>query len=117
MGTVFREQYTAPMPKDAEIVTVKGEQVARWKPGKGRIKTAPITTGNDGSYRIVMRSATFSAKYRDGQGIIRKVTTGCRDETAARSVLSDLERRAELVRSGVLTAGEDCIADYVTMPI
>ena len=112
MGTVYREQYTAPLPKDAEVVTVKGEQVARWKPTKGRAKTAPVTTGKDGSLRVVIRSATYSAKYRDGQGIVRKVTTGCRDEGAARSVLGELERRSELVRSGVLTAGEDRIGEH-----
>ena len=107
MGTVYREQYTAPLPKDAELLTIKGEQVARWKPGKGRAKTAPVTNGKDGSLRIVLRSATYSAKFRDGQGIVRKVSTGCRDEGAARSVLNELERRAELVRSGVLSFEED----------
>ena len=56
MGTVFREQYTAPLPKDAEIATVKGEQVARWKPTTGRAATYPVTTGKDGSLRIVIRS-------------------------------------------------------------
>ena len=117
MGTVFREQDTAPLPQDAEIATVKGEQVAHWKPGKGRAKTASVTTGKDGSLRIVIRSATYSAKYRDGQGIVRKVTTGCRDEGAARSVLGELERRAELVKSGVMTAGEDAIADHASTPI
>ena len=117
MGTVFREQYTAPLPKGAEIATVKGEQMARWKPTKGRAKTAPVTTGKDGSLRVVIRSATYSAKYRDGSGIVRKVTTGCRDEGAARSVLGELERRAELVKSGVMTAGEDRIADHAATPI
>ncbi len=39
-------------------------------------------------------------------------STGCRDETAARSVLADVERRAELVKAGVLTAGEDRIGRH-----
>ncbi len=117
MGTVYREQYTAPLPKDAELLTVKGEQVARWKPTKGRAKSAPVTTGKDGSLRIVVRAATYSAKYRDGQGIVRKVSTGCRDEGAARSVLNELERRAKLVRSGVFSAAEDKIADHSSTPI
>jgi hypothetical protein len=46
-----------------------------------------------------MEAATFTAKYRDGEGIVREVATGCRDEQAARSVLARLERRAELVKS------------------
>ena len=117
MGTVYREQYTAPLPKGAEVVTLKGEQVARWKPTKGRAKTAPITTGKDGSLRIVVRSATYSAKYRDGQGIVRKISTGCRDESAARCVLNELERRAELVRSGVISAAEDRVANHQRSPL
>ena len=45
-----------------------------------------------------MEAGTYTAKYRDGSGIVRKVATGCRDESAARSVLADLERRAEKVK-------------------
>jgi integrase len=52
------------------------------------------------------------AKYRDGAGVVQVVPTGCRDETAARQVLADLERRAELVRSNVMTAAEATTADH-----
>ena len=38
--------------------------------------------------------------------------TGCRDETAARAVLADLERRAELVRAKIMTPGQDAVADH-----
>ena len=79
---------------------------------------ARFRKSHDFRYAILhSRSATYSAKYRDGQGIVRRVTTGCRDEGAARSVLGELERRGELVRSGVLTAGEDRIADHAATPI
>ena len=57
------------------------------------------------------------AKYRDGRRIVRTVATGCRDEQAARSVLGDLERRAELIRSGVMTQAEDAAADHLRSPI
>ena len=40
------------------------------------------------------------------------MATGCKDETAARSVLGDLERRSELVKAGVMTPKEDQIADH-----
>src|SRR5262249_44945696 len=46
-----------------------------------------------------------------------ETATGCRDETAARGVLADLERRAELVKAKVLTAGEDRIADHQATPL
>ena len=41
-----------------------------------------------------------------------EVSTGCRDEDAARSILSKLERRAELIKANVITAAEDRIADH-----
>jgi integrase len=53
---------------------------------------------------------------RDGEGIVREVSTHCRDETAARSVLGELERRAELVRAGVMTAEQDSVANQQDVP-
>ena len=46
-----------------------------------------MTTGKDGTDRIVITARTYTAKFRDGSGIVREVATGCRDESAARSVL------------------------------
>jgi integrase len=89
----------------------KGERFARWKL-KGKTRTAPLTTGKDGSDRIVIESSKWFAKYRDGAGVVRVVPTGCRDEAAARQVLADLERKAELVRSGVLTAAEASVGQH-----
>src|SRR4051812_18082675 len=106
MGTVFRKTTTRPLPPGAEIFVRKGEHCARWKDRKGKARTAPLTVGNDGSERIVTESPFYVAKYRDGSGVVQTVSTGCRDETAARQVLADLERRAELVRAGVMTAAE-----------
>jgi hypothetical protein len=117
MGTVFKKTVTRPLPKNAELFTKHGEQFARWKPSKGRARTAKVTIGKDGSTRILDESATFMAKYRDGQGIICEVATGCRDEDAARSVLSKLERRAELIRSEVISPAEAATADHQRTPI
>ena len=64
-----------------------------------------------------MVARTFTAKYRDGSRIVREVSTGCRDETAERRVLADLERRAELVKAGVMSAGEDSVADHQATPL
>src|SRR5262249_55478678 len=55
--------------------------------------------------------------YRDGAGVVQTVATGCRDETAARQVLADLERRAELVKAGVMTAAEDAIGENQGRPL
>ncbi len=117
MGSIRKKNYTKPLPDDAELFEKSGKQFARVKPPKGRAVTYPLTVSKDGSQRIVCESATFVAKYRDGSGIIQEVSTGCRDEGAARSVLAELERRAELVRSGVISAAEDRIADHSATPI
>ena len=64
-----------------------------------------------------MEAGTYTAKYRDGSRIVRKVTTGCRDKTAAESVLADLERRAERVKDGILTADEAAAIDQQDRPL
>jgi len=117
MGSVYRKTVTRALPHGAELFTRQGGQFARWKPAKGRAKTAKVTIGKNGTLRILQESGTYMAKYRDGLGYVIEKSTGCRDEDAARSVLSKLERRAELVKADVISASEDAIADHQTTPL
>ena len=117
MGTVYRKTVTKPLPAGAKLIVRKGQRLAEWLDSKEKRRTAPVATGQDGTDRIVITARTFTTKYRDGSGIVREVPTGCRDETAARSVLGDLERRAELVKAGVLTVAEDAVADNQGTPL
>ena len=117
MGTVFKKIYTKPLPSGAEIVTRKGETLARWKNRQGKTTTATLTTGAAGERRVLIESGFYFAKYRDGANVVRVVPTGCKDETAARAVLADLERRAELVRSGVMTGLEAAAGAHQATPI
>jgi hypothetical protein len=103
MGSVFKKTVTRPLPPEAEIIERKGVWLACWRDGKGKKKTAPVTTGKDGSERIRDESATYVARYRNGDGVVVEVSTGCRDKSAAQNVLADLERKAERVRAGLLT--------------
>lgn len=112
MGTVFKKTFTKPMPANAETFVKKGKRFARWKDAKGKSRTAPTTTGNAGTERIVITASTYTAKYRNGAGVVVEHATGCRDEVAARKVLADLERRAELVKANVMTAAEDAVSDH-----
>ena len=116
MGTVFKKQKTVALPVGAELFTRKGVEYARWKPTKGKTRTAPTfipTMGEHvGKKRVRLESSTYFAQYRDANETVRIVATGCKDEQAARSVLADLERRAELIRAGVMTPTEDRIADH-----
>ncbi len=114
---LYKKMTTRALPAGAEQSTKNGERIARWKSSNGRTRTAKLTTGNDGQPRIVTESATYYAKYRDGEGIIREVATGCRDEQAARAVLAALEKRAENVRSGITTAATDAIIDHQALPL
>ena len=117
MGSVFKKTVTRPLPPDAEIITRQGVRFARWRDGKGKTRTAPVTTGKDGTERIRDESGTYVARYRDGDDIVVEVSTGCRDKTAAQSVLADLERKAERVRAGLLTPAEARTAEHLATPI
>jgi integrase len=112
MGTVFKKSVTKAVPRGAEITTRQGRRYARWKDRRGKTRTAPVTTGQGGGDRIVIESGRYIAKYRDASGKVREVPTGCRDETAARHVLAELERKAELIRSGVMTASQAAVSTH-----
>ena len=73
--------------------------------------------GKNGQEQLVSESGRYVAKYRDGFGQVQIVPTGCRDEQAARRVLTELERQAELVRSGVLTPTEATVAGHRQTPL
>src|SRR5258706_908604 len=105
MGTIFRPTVTKPLPPGA---VVTGD-TARWRSRFGDARSAPVRTTPRGIC-IVIESTKFLARYRDGQGVVQTVPTGCKDATAARAVLADLERRAELVKAGVITAAQDAIS-------
>lgn len=117
MASVFKKKITKPVPATAEIVERNGQRVARWKNRRGVIRTAPVTTGRNGSDRIVVVAKTYTAKYRDGQGLIREIPTRCRDEQAARQVLADLVKRAERVRANFLSPEEDGMLDHFNQPL
>jgi integrase len=114
MGRVYKETYTKSLPTGAKIIVRKGREFAEWIDAKGKRRTAPLTATGD---RIAVEAGTYTAKYRNGAGIVCKVATGCRDEAAARSILGKLERRAELVRGEVLTSAEDAVIDHQATPL
>lgn len=117
MGSLRRKTATKPLPGNASLITKKGEQLAQWTDRRGKRKTAPTIIGRDGLPRIVVQSGKWLAKFRDGDGILREVSTGCKDKGAAQAVLAGLERRAELVKANVITAEQDAVADYATLPL
>src|SRR3954447_21888890 len=117
MGSIFKKTVTRPLPPGAEIVVRQGVRLARGRDGKGKVRTAPLTTGRDGAERIRDESSTYFARHRDGNGVVVETPTGCRDETAARQVLADLERRAERIRAGLISPAEARTAEHLAKPI
>ena len=60
---------------------------------------------------------TWSVRYRDEDGIVREVSTGCKDKSAARQVLNNLERHAEKVQAGLISRQESTTMAWATVPI
>ena len=65
----------------------------------------------------MIETSTYYAKYRDANNQVQYVSTGCRDEQAARNVLAELEKRVDKVRSGLRSRGEDAVIDHQTTPL
>lgn len=116
MGAVYNNRHQAATAA-AKIIVRKGQRLAQWQDVKGKARTSPVTVGKDGADRIVVTARTYTAKYRDGSGIVQEVATGCRDESAARAVLNELEKRADKVRSGIRTVAEDAVIDHQATPL
>lgn len=108
MGSLFKPRLSRPLPPGA-VVT---DGVARWKTRAGKARSAESRDG-----RIFETGTKWIARYRDGEGVTRTVATGCREESSARTVLVELERRAELVRAGVLTPAQDAVSSHTRTTI
>ena len=72
MGTVFKKTATKPLPAGAKVIVRKGQRLAEWLDAKGKRRTAPVTVGKDGTDRIVITAQTYTAKYRDGSGVVAR---------------------------------------------
>jgi integrase len=114
MGTVFKPFVTRPLPDGAQLVTRAGKRVAVWADASGKKRQAPATDGD--TPRIRVRGGTYTAQFKDGSGVVRRVPTGCKSLDAARAVLADLESRADKVRAGIVTQAEANVAEHADTP-
>ncbi len=117
MGTVYKKKYTQPLPKGAEIIEVDGVRIAHWRLRNGEQRSAEVIDGRDGSVRARGESEYYMARYRNGENRIVENSTGCRDKVAAQSFLAKVQRRAELVKAGVLTDAEASMADHAAVSL
>ena len=114
MATIYKKKYPVKMPAEAEVITQRGKTVARWVNGRGRSKTAELAP--DGK-RIYFVSDLWYARYRDSNGIMRRISTGCRDGQAARKVLADRLAEIEKIKVGIITFDESKVAGHVQTPL
>lgn len=70
-----------------------------------------------GSLRRKPGRKTWTAIYRDGDDIRREISTGCKSRDAARQVLADLEKRAEKVRTGIVSQQEAHALRWSSLPL
>ncbi len=134
MGTVYKKTVTRPLPANATTTerrrraTAKElrrdpttatvcEMVATWTDRTGRKRKAVAVVGSDGSPRIRDEAATYTAKFRDADGIVREVATGCRDADAAKNKLAELMRTAEKIISGTLSRDDAEIGKWQGVPM
>ncbi len=113
MASIRKPFITRPVPRNATLFERDGEQFAKWKPRNGgRSQTAKVVHRRDGSLGIRTRATTYTARYRDGNGILKQVSTGCRDKEAAKTKLAELVRLAELVKADVITSDQAEISKH-----
>jgi integrase len=115
MGSVFKPFVTRPLPEGAKLVTRGGKRVAVWTDASGKTHKAPVTAG--GTPRLRERGNTYTAQFKGGDGVVRRVATGCKTLDAARAVLTELEARAEKVKAGIVTQAEANVAEHVDTPV
>jgi integrase len=119
VATVFRKVAVRPVPAAAVITTDRaGNATAKWTPrGARRSITAPVRTLADGRQVIEVATGCYYARFRDADGGVRTVSTGCKDESAARQFLAAQVRRAERIKVGVMTRREANAADRMHDPL
>jgi integrase len=119
MATVFRKVTVRPVPAAAVIATDRsGNETAKWTPRHARRPiTAPVRTLADGRRVVEVETGCYYAKFRDADNEVRIVSTGCKDEAAARQFLAAQVKRAERIKAGVMTRREADAADRMHDPI
>ena len=119
MGSIFRKVTVRPVPHTAVIATDRaGNATAKWTPRNAkRSITAPVRTLADGRQVIEVATGCYYARFRDADSGVRTVSTGCKDESAARQFLANLERRAERIKAGIMTRREADAADRMHDPL
>jgi len=101
MSRVFRQQYTRPIPPDAQRVTIhnkKGESVpaVRFRGSDGKTITAPVVMRGEGAGQSCRASSPNWYGRVNGERV-----TLCTNKTAAEQMLAELVKKAEMGKAGM----------------
>ena len=113
MAIVYKKKYPILMPKGAEIIVRRGQSLARWKNGRGQVLTAEVLDDQ----HVMFVSDCWYVRYRDGQGRMRRDSTGCRDRQAAEKILADILTNVDKVKAGVISPQEMTASGQLESPI
>jgi integrase len=98
MANLRRVPYTKPIPEGVAFVTHKGTPHVRYKDRLGKPVLAPLT--EDGR-RMRLLSRKWYGEYTDADGCSQCVPLST-DKTAAQQMLTELVRKAELGKAGIV---------------
>jgi integrase len=114
MATVIRRMKGKAIPLGAEIRVKGGKKYAHWTDPKGKARQAPLT--KDGT-KIYVRSAIYSIRYRDENGLRKWRSSGTRDKDAAKQIANQLETRAAQIRLGLISPADERLALAARRPL
>jgi len=118
MANVFRRRMSGrSLPPNAVIGKFSRNAVAEatWVDAKGVKHSCDVERDEDGT--IVRLNAVFTAKYRDADGIVHTVSTGCTTQKAAEYWLQQKMAEEEKLRQGLITRADLQTAKSFQLPI
>jgi site-specific recombinase XerC len=114
VATINRRMKGKPFPQGTDIRTRNGKKFAHWTDANGKARKALLT--KDGT-KICVRSAYYSIRYRDENGLLKWQSSGTRDKDAAKQIANQLEARAAKIRQGLINPAEDLFAKAARRPL
>ena len=111
MSSIFRNEWTKPIPAGAEIRTKGKVTIAEWT-SRGRTHRGAVVGD-----RVRLQSATYWARWKDADGRLVRADTGCREEANARKWLTDRLGEVERERLGIVTPADRRVAGHLKTDI
>ncbi len=107
MSSIYRNEWTKPLPKGAEIRTKGKTRLAEWT-SRGKAHRGEVVGD-----RVRIQSATYWARWKDADGRLVRADTGCREEANAHKWLTDRLGEVERERLGIITPADRRVAGHL----